>query len=100
MKIIPLINNFTNTFNEIFESSLTPFNLESKIKEAGDSFTIKLYEQFINYLDLKFKNSKERKTNFYIKETTKKTLITSIGYININMTSYYSKDKHERFVFI
>ena len=31
MKIIPLINEFTNTFNEIFKENLNPLNLERKI---------------------------------------------------------------------
>ena len=91
MKIIPLINEFTKTFNEIFQKNLNPLNLESKIKDVGDTFTLKLYESFLNYIDEKFKNSKERKNNYYIKETRKRTLITSIGFITINSTSYVNK---------
>lgn len=62
MKIIPLINEFTNIFNENFTKNLNPLNLESKIRDAGDMFTLKLYESFLNYIDDKFKNSKERKS--------------------------------------
>ena len=36
MKIIPLINEFINTFNEIFSKNLNPFNLESKIKDVKE----------------------------------------------------------------
>ena len=61
MKIIPLINEFTNSFNKIFQENLNPLNLESKIKDVGDTFTLLLYEKFLNYIDDKFKNSKERK---------------------------------------
>lgn len=100
MKIIPLINEFTKTFNETFKESLTPLNLESKIRSIGDEFTLKLYESFLNYIDDKFKNSKERKSNFYIKETRKRTLITSVGYITINSTSYIGKKTKERFVLL
>ena len=100
MKIIPLINAITNTFNKTFEKNLNPLNLESKIRDVGDTFTLKLYESFLNYIDDKFKNSKERKISYYIKETRKRTLITSIGYITINSTSYYTKDTHERFVLL
>ena len=71
MKIIPLINEFTNTFNEIFQKNLNPLNLESKIRDVGDSLTCKLYESVLNYIDDKFKNSKERKLNYNIKETVK-----------------------------
>ena len=48
MKIIPLINDFTNTFNESFNKNLNPFNLEAKIRDVGDTFTLKLYESFLN----------------------------------------------------
>ena len=61
MKIISLINNFTNNFNETFKQNLNPLNLERKIRDIGDRFNLNLYEQFLNYLDDKFKNSKERK---------------------------------------
>ena len=100
MKIIPLINEFTNTFNEIFKENLNPLNLESKIRDVGDTFTLKLYESFLNYLDDKFKNSKERKEFYNIKETRTRTLITSIGCITVNSTSYYSKNTHEHFVLL
>ena len=100
MNIIPLINDFTDNFNEIFKISLSPLNLESKIKNIGDNFTLKLYEQFLNFIDDKFKKSKYRKNNYYIKETVQRTLITSIGYITVNSTSYYSKETKERFVLL
>jgi len=100
MKIIPLINEFTQDFNEKFNNSVNPLSLESSIKEVGDKFITKFYEAFLNYLDERFKNSKERKVKYYVKETTRKTLITSIGIIQINMTSYYTRDTKERFVFL
>src|SRR5574344_2919996 len=91
MKIIPLINEFTNTFNRIFENNLNPLNLESKIKNVGDTFTLKLYKAFLNYIDNQYKKSKERKNEYNVKETRKRTLITSIGYITVNSTSYINK---------
>lgn len=100
MKIIPLINEFTNTFNEIFQKNLTPLNLESKIRNAGDIFTLKLYESFLNYIDNKFKNSKERKLIYNIKETRQRTLITSVGCITVNSTSYINKLTKERLVLL
>lgn len=98
MKIIPLINNLTNDFNKTFKESFNPLNLESKIRNIGDSFTLKLYESFLNFLDYNFKYSKQRKLNFNIKQTRKKTLITSIGTITINSTSYYNKTTNELYV--
>lgn len=100
MKIIPLINEFTNTFNQTFNNNLNPLNLESKIRNIGDTFTLKLYESFLNYIDDKFKNSKERKLQFNIKETRKRTLITSVGCISINSTSYIDKKTNKRFVLL
>ena len=44
MEIIPLINEITNTFNETFSKNLNSLNLESKIRNVGDEFTLKLYE--------------------------------------------------------
>ena len=46
MTIIPLINEITNDFNEIFRNNLSSLNLESKIRNAGDLFTLRLYEFF------------------------------------------------------
>lgn len=100
MKIIPLIDEITNTFNKTFNENLNPLNLESKIKSVGDEFTLKLYEHFLNYIDDKFKNSKQRKEIYNIKETRERTLTTSIGYITVNSTSYYRKDNKERFVLL
>ena len=100
MKIIPLINEFTKSFNETFSKNLNPLNLEQKIRDIGDNFTLKLYEQFLNYLDDKFKNSKKRKKIYNVKQTIKRSLLTSIGYITVNSTSYYTKDTKERFVLL
>ena len=92
MTIIPLINEITNDFNEIFKNNLSSLNLESKIRNAGDLFTLRLYEYFLNFFDERFKKSEERKKEFNIKETRKRTLITSIGVITINSTSYINKE--------
>lgn len=98
MKIIPLINEITNTFNQTFNNNLTPLNLERKIRDVGDLFTLKLYESFLNFFDEQFKNKKERKKEYNIKETRKRTLITSVGVININSTSYINKVSKEYYV--
>lgn len=100
MEIIPLINEITNTFNETFSKNLNPLYLESKIRNVGDEFTLKLYEHFLNYIDDKYKNSKERKSLFNVKETRFRTLITSIGCIRVKSTSYYDKKTKKRFVLL
>ena len=48
----------------------------------------------------KFKNSKQRKEIYNIKETRKRTLITSVGCIHIKSTSYYNKKTNERFTLL
>ena len=98
MKIITLINEITNDFNETYKNNLTPLNLESKIRDIGDLFTLRLYESFLNFFDEQFKNKKERKEKYNIKETRKRTLITSVGVININSTSYIDKETKEYYV--
>lgn len=98
MEIISLINQFINDFNKTFQNNFNPFNLESKIRNVGDTFSLKLYESFLNFIDEKFKNSMERKKLYNIKETRKRTLITSIGIININSTSYTNKTSKQRYV--
>jgi len=70
MNIIPLINDFTDNFNEIFKISLSPLNLESKIKNIGDNFTLKLYEQFLNFIDDKFRNDYYKEINIKINKLT------------------------------
>ena len=100
MNIIPLINEITNTFNETFNKNLNPLNLESKIRDVGDTFTLLLYEHFLNYIDYHFKISNERKKKYNIKETRQRTLITSVGCITVNSTSYYDKNTKERFVLL
>ena len=75
MNIILIFNKILNDFNEVFKNNLNPLNLESKIRDVGDLFTLKLYESFLNYFDESFKKSKQRKKEFNIKETRKRTLI-------------------------
>ena len=98
MKIIPLINEITNSFNETFKNNLNPLNLERKIRDIGDVFTLKLYESFLNYFDDQFKRKKARKHQYNIKETRKRVLITSVGTITINSTSYIDKKTKEYYV--
>lgn len=98
MKIIPLINEITNSFNETFKINLNPLNLERKIRDVGDVFTLKLYESFLNYFDDQFKRKKARKRQYNIKETRKRVLITSVGTITINSTSYIDKKTKEYYV--
>lgn len=55
-------------------------------------------ESIIHYLetiDKMYKNSKERKLNYYYKDTYPRTLITIFGEIRFERTYYYSKTKEK-----
>ena len=73
MTIIPLINEITNDFNEIFKNNLSPLNLESKIRNAGDLFALRLYEYFFNFFDERFKKLEEKK-NLILRKLEKELL--------------------------
>ena len=100
MNIIPLITNLENTFNESFKTNLDFFNLESKIKNTGDNFTLELYTKVIEYLDDNFMISKERKTKYYVKEFITRNILTSMGYVSIKFRAYTDKTTKKRYVFI
>ncbi len=42
MEIISLFNEFTNNFNKTFQNNLNRLNLESKIRNVGDTFYFKI----------------------------------------------------------
>ena len=100
MNIISLITNLENTFNETFKTNLDFFNLESKIMNIGDNFTLELYTKVIEYLDEKFMMSKERKDKYYVKEFLTRNILTSMGYVSIKFRAYVDKITNERYVFI
>lgn len=100
MNIITLIEEFTRDFNKTFDTNITPFNLESKIREIGDNFTLRLYEKFLTELDERFKNSRERREKYNVKETKEKHLISTVGYLYFQSTAYYDKKTNKRYVFI
>ena len=63
MNIISIFNDFTNIFNEKMATNINPLNLEQKIIETGDDFTLKLYENYLSFLDHCFKYSSNRLEN-------------------------------------
>ena len=54
-----------------------------------------ILRNILEYLDLEYKNSKERKEKYYVQQTRERTLITSLGLITFNKTYYKSKNKIE-----
>lgn len=100
MNILSFIETFTNTFNEISKISFNPYDVENYIKNFGDNFTINLFIKYLEYLDLSFKNSEERKNKYYVKESKERTLLTSIGYITFKYTRYVDKETHKSYIFL
>ena len=91
MNIIPIFYDFTNIFNEKMSTNINPLNLEQKIIETGDDFTLKLYEDYLSFLDRCFKYSSDRLEKYIVKETTLKTLTSSIGNITFTSTRYIDR---------
>lgn len=100
MNIIPLITNLENTFNENFQTNLDFFDLESKIMNIGDNFTLELYSNIIKYIDDNFMLSQERKDKYYVKEFITRNILTSIGYVSIKFRAYTDKVTKKRYVFM
>ena len=92
MNIIPIFYDFTNIFNEKMSTNINPLNLEQKIIETGDDFTLKLYEDYLSFLDRCFKYSGDRLEKYIVKETTLKTLTSSIGNITFTSTRYIDRE--------
>ena len=61
MNILPLIKNFLNNFNKDFENKTNLYELENYIVSKGNRLTEQLLITFIEGIDLKYNNSKERK---------------------------------------
>ena len=80
------------TLFRIQRTNINPLNLEQKIIETGDDFTLKLYEDYLSFLDRCFKYSSDRLEKYIVKETTLKTLTSSIGNITFTSTRYIDRE--------
>lgn len=72
-------------------------NLEEYIVKFGDKITLNFYKYLIEKIDLDYKNSKERKENYVVKETYPRTLLTSIGPLTLSLTRYKNKKTGKSF---
>lgn len=93
MNIISLFNSFVNHLNNILENNLFLHELEHNISNSTNTLNLDILKQVLEYLDLEYKNSKERKDKYYVQQTRERTLITSLGLITFNKTYYKSKIK-------
>ena len=93
MNIISLFNSFCNHLNNILDNNLSFHELECKIADSTYSLNLDVLKEILEYIDLLYKHSKERKDLYYVKETRSRTLITSLGLISFRKTYYISKQK-------
>lgn len=93
MDIISLFNSFVNHINTILDDNLFFHQLERKISNSTNTLNLDILKEILEFLDLEYKNSKERKKLYYVQQTRSRTLITSLGIITFNKTYYRSKKK-------
>ena len=93
MNIISLFNSFVNHFNNILDENILFHTLESKISYSTNELNLNVLREILEFIDLDYKNSKERKNQYYVQATRQRTLITSLGLITFNKTYYRTIEK-------
>lgn len=94
MNIISLFNSFVNYLSNILDNDLVFLHeLEHNILNSTYNLNLDVLKNILEYLDLEYKNSKERKDKYYVQQTRERTLITSLGIVTFNKTYYKSKEK-------
>lgn len=93
MNIISLFNSFVNHLNSILDNNLFLYELEHNVSDSTNTLNLDILRNILEYLDLEYKNSKERKDKYYVQQIRERTLITSLGLITFNKTYYKSKNK-------
>ena len=93
MNIIPLFRSFVNHLSNILVNNQFLHQIEHSISNSTNQLNLDVLRQVLEYLDLEYKNSKERKDKHYIQQTRERTLITSLGLLTFNKTYYKSKKK-------
>lgn len=93
MNIISLFQSLVNHLSNILENNLFLHELEHNIFNSTNELNLDILKQILEYLDLEYKNSKKRKDKYYVQQTRKRTLITSLGLLTFNKTYYKSKMK-------
>ena len=91
MNIISLFQSLVNHLSNILENNLFLHGLEHNIFNSTNELNLDILKQILEYLDLEYKNSKERKSLYYVQQTRERTLITSLGLLTFNKTYYKSK---------
>ena len=82
MNIISLFQSLVNHLSNILENNLFLHELEHNISNSTIELNLDILKQILEYLDLEYKNSKERKDKYYVQQTRERTLITSLGLLS------------------
>jgi hypothetical protein len=93
MNIIPLFQSLVNHLSKILVNNQFLHELEHNISSSTMELNLDILKQILEYLDLEYKNSEERKSKYYVQQTRERTLITSLGLLTFNKTYYKSKYK-------
>lgn len=93
MNIISLFDSFVNHLSKILDSNLFLHELEHNIYNSTNELNLNILKEILEYLDLQYKISKDRKDKYYVQQIRERTLITSLGIVSFNKTYYKSKVK-------
>lgn len=93
MNIIPLFQSLVNHLSKILVNNQFLHEIEHNISDSTTELNLDILKQILEYLDLEYKNSKERKDKYYVQQIRERTLITSLGLLTFNKTYYKSKKK-------
>lgn len=66
MNIISLFQSFVNHLSNILENNLFLHELEHNIIYSTTDLNLDILRQILEYLDLEYKNSKKRKSMYYV----------------------------------
>ena len=89
MNVISLFQSLVNHLSNILENNLFLHELDHNISNSNNELNLDILKQILEYLE--YKNSKERKSLYYVQQTRERTLITSLGLLTFNKTYYKSK---------
>lgn len=93
MNILSLFQSFVNHLNNILIDNQYLHEIEHNIQKSTNILNLDTLKQILEFLDLEYKKSNERKEKYYVQQTRQRTLITSLGLLTFNKTYYKSKKK-------
>ena len=104
MNMLSLFQLFVNHLSNILINNQYLHEIEHNIQDSTNTLNLDTLKQILEFLDLEYKNSKERKDKYYVQQTRPRTLITSLGLLTFDKTYYKSKekvnDKYEYYSFL